>query len=620
MFRNLRAGFFMLGLLVLAWAALMDDLYVLSWSNTKGTTLARFGAVGLLAAILIWFVVFRSAIRPPRRTALGRPKPVEPSDKDIRDAQLAAGKKYSPDTIELFFNMLGSLPHYLVRITERVEPIEETSQLCVTNHLLYQVDGKSPQVILVPLARVEKGTLLDDFVVTDASGNSVPTLSYTQLRGLLALTIEGLIETALLDSDLGDSAIGSMRQKIHKVTRDLVIAVCGPRPRRRPSKDAVEQEKIVRAQGRVNDILNSVEGLPISSGWQRRIKNLCRQYIDHYVIVAKIHRIESSDSYLTLTYSHRVPFETVAPSKHDKWRGFLGLKPSVIDVPLNLFALHVQAYHQEVAVEPGQYVFDHHLERLFSRQHVAQTDLGTEDFKPYVRLYYDEARPNAHLYIRHQKGTPPLPPDKKPAETTLGSDAKNQQKSQHAGYPDRLKSVIQLREIPPGALGAATVIALASAAIISFFALTHVGLDINPNPPTSDAAQIEQIRATLNSDVPALLLATPAFVGVLIGSWLDLSHLRRASLTTYLALAMTMFLSLGSALYFVLDANHMLPTAQVMPVIGSAKVTTDWIWLGLMAVAVTHFCFLARMVIDESRYYSQRVKKRVDTQLRNSYN
>lgn len=80
---------------------------------------------------------------------------------------------------------------------------------------------------------------------------------------------------------------------------------------------------------------------------------------------------------------------------------------------------------------------------------------------------------------------------------------------------------------------------------------------------------------------------------------------------------MTMFLSLGSALYFVFDANHKLATAFTMTIHGldGIEITTDWIWLGLMAISITHFLFLLHMVIDLSRYYSTRVRRRIDKQL-----
>ena len=170
------------------------------------------------------------------------------------------------------------------------------------------------------------------------------------------------------------------------------------------------------------------------------------------------------------------------------------------------------------------------------------------------------------------------------------------------------KSVVELHEIPPGTLGAATVVAFGSAVLISFFALTHIGLDINTEALQPER---EQIKAILNSDVPALLLALPAFIGVLIGSWLDLSRLRRASLTTYLALAGTMLLSLASALLFVYDSNRLLTEVQFTTVAGLI-VKTDWRWLLLMAVAVTHFLFLLRTLFSEHRHYAERVRRRID--------
>ena len=101
---------------------------------------------------------------------------------------------------------------------------------------------------------------------------------------------------------------------------------------------------------------------------------------------------------------------------------------------------------------------------------------------------------------------------------------------------------------------------------------------------------------------------------VLIGSWLDLSRLRRASLTTYLALAWTMMLSLASALLFVYDSNRRLEgtviAAHVNTVFGMIK--TNWMWLTLMALAITHFLFLLRTLRYEHRHYEKRVRKRID--------
>lgn len=580
--------------------------------------IARFVCTGVALITVIGFIFFKSDIAPPEKTTLGPPHFVPPLKEEIADEQLAVGS-YAKNTTEFFFDMLGDLPKYLVRIRETVEILGDTPQLRVTRHKLYYVGPDAPRVLLIPLARVEKGTLLDDFIVTDGCGNIVPTLPYNRFRGLLALALDGLVETAMHNS-ADDEAVDSERKK--EVVGNLVRIICGRhRPRCSPGQSPDEKNAVEAAARAINEALDSISSLPITPTWQRRIRNFCDQQVDYYIIVAEIPVNTSGlgDGHLTLTYSHRVPFDAMTTEK-ERSRGFFGLKPSTIDIPLNLFAFQVETYHQEIVAEPGQYVFDHHLERLDSGDPVKQADLQTEKFMPYVRLYHGaDARPNAHLYIRRQVGAPPSSvSETNHAEeaTSKSGDSAGAKPPAARTFPSRLKSVVAFREIPPGTVGAATIIALASAGIISFFALTHAGLDIDPNAQ-GDQAQSEQIKATLNSDVPALLLALPAFVGVLIGSWLDLSHLRRASLTTYLALTMTMFLSLGSALYFVYDANNKLVTALTITFhySDSIKLTTDWIWLALMAVSITHCLFLLRMLVDQSRYYAKRVRKRLDKQL-----
>ncbi len=598
MIRNLRTGFSILALMVAAGAALAD---VLPLPRTPEFLIARVACAGLAVAVLLLLIFRKPDISPSETTALGPPIPKQPLKSEIADGYSAIMRSYSPATVGLFFNMLGNLPHYLTRINDHIEILEEAPQLRVTRRQCYQIDkdnGVSPQLLLVPLALIEKGVLIDNFAVKDSNNNDVPTLPYNHLRGLFAVTLEILVETAMRDREDGEvEEYREIDQEIvSKVLRDLAIAVCGPGP-------------LDRLSGQNHDIaqaaLKSIDELPISRKWNRDLRQFCVQYVDYYVIVAEVSPAEAGN-YLELTYSHHVPLG-IYNRRH--WREQFGLKASTIDIPLHPYAFQVETYHQEIDAEPGQYIFDHHLERLKSQEHVIQKNLKTTDLAPYVRLYHDEARPNAHLYIRRQ--TVPQSPsverlDSSSAETSPSEVAKREE-----NLPGPLKSVIRLREIPPGVSGAATIISLSSAAIISFFALTHVGLDVDPNVPGLDAKQAEQIKATLNSDLPALLLALPAFVGVLIGSWLDLSRLRRASLTTYLALGGTMFLSLTSALYFVFDANRKLPTEITVPAIYDIKITTDWIWLVLMAAAITHFLFLLRTVIEESRHYTERILRRV---------
>jgi len=161
--------------------------------------------------------------------------------------------------------------------------------------------------------------------------------------------------------------------------------------------------------------------------------------------------------------------------------------------------------------------------------------------------------------------------------------------------------VVEFREIPPGALGASATASLMTAIIISFFALTRIGLD-----QTASHTPI-----IIGSDIPALIIALPGFASLIIGSWLDLSHLRRSSLTTYLGLASSVGLSLIGALYYLLDSNRVLPGRISLEIADNVIIKSDIGWLVLAVAAVTCSLMLVRDVIGGSRYYFNQVKEKV---------
>jgi hypothetical protein len=361
------------------------------------------------------------------------------------------------------------------------------------------------------------------------------------------------------------------RANMAKAMRKLAIALCSPGPLEKLTDNA--------ARDRLKGALASIDDLPTTWEWKNRIRNFCEQFIDGYVIVAEVP--PPAGNRLIVTYTHCVPLESPTNHPYNQWRERFGLSPSTVDVVVNPYAFQVEAYHLQISAQSEQYVFDHHLEWLESHSPATQASIQCSGIKPYIRVYHEEARPNAHLYVRRQD------------EPAFGLEE---------SAVGQLKAVVQFREIPPGALGGAVAVACASAAIVTFFALTRVGLG--------------ESSKSLNSDIPAVLLALPAFVSVLIGSWMDLSRLRRTSLTTYLALAGTMIYSLFSALFYIYNVGHGHVLAAVDPtIIGKFTVTTDVVWLVLSLVTVTHALFLIRAVISESRYYFSLVRKRVIKQV-----
>ena len=538
----------------------------------------RLPVVISVAAFLVHYVWRTGNVGPPNDSALGRPKPAVPGKGDLGAAYLAARNTYGEETVDLFVRMLLDQPRHLKRIREEVEIIPDTAELKLQSDLLYFLPPKDkrPRELLIPVVKVEKGTLLDHFTVGSPVTGALPSLPHNQVRGLIILALEALMADMPVDGEVHPLP-GAATASIEKVLGELAEVICLPGPRKKQPKEL---------RDRVLTALRMVDDLPTTKEWKDAIKKFCRQHIDNYFIVAEVCAAEGN--HLLINYSHRVLQENLEIHPSNRWRGRFGLSPSTIDIPLNELAFQVETYHLEAAAEPGQYVFDHHLERLETREVVNQENLvevEPDQPRPYVRVYHEEARPTAHLYIRRQ------------------CDALPRQ---------LLKSVIRLREVPPGALGGVTVVALVTSAIISFFAMTHLGLDFehagSAHPPTAAGRN----QAAGNIDIPALLIALPAFTSVLIGSWIDLSRLRRAALATYLALAGAMMLSLIGALYYVFALIKGLGPHVTLTFLDGFRVETDVYWLILMSASLVLDLFLVRRTFSEGRYYRGLVKLRVD--------
>jgi hypothetical protein len=632
MLKNLYAGF-SIALTIL----LTGLLLVHGWLPWPHNLLVRGLLAFLLALRLVWFIVRRSDVKTPAKTALGKPIPELPSAEDIADEYSAVIRNYEKATVNLFVEMLTDPTHYLDRITEFVTIEPDTPRLRLSVQQVYRLghthgqdqaplappeqtveDGQEqtttqplPNVLLVPIIWNQRGTLLDHFKVTDAGGESAQTLSYNQTRGLMAYALESLIGRAELDPcRFWGHTRDWYEQQRGRLVNGLVRIICSPGPL---------HKQLRPRQERISAALFTVDTFPFTDDWRSRLKDFCLQYLDRYVIVAEVRASELG--HLGLTYSHCVPLESPTNYPFNQWRERFGLSPSTIDIVHNPFFLQVEAYHLEIAAQPEQYVFDHHLEWMDTQSAITQDKLRSNGLTPYVRLYYEEGRPNAHLYVRRQTapdhssatavdaryGPPPTTQRgllrlmrriafwKKPTgDTEVPTPTR--------GGLSRVKSVVQFREVPPGALGGATAVAIASAAIITFFALTRLGLGKSGKATTFSEP----------TDIPALLLVLPGFVTVVLGSWIELSRLKRASLTTYLALAGTMVFSLISALYYLYGTGRNTPGEFTLTTIDkNIQISTDVGWLVLMIIAVTHALFLIRQVISESRYYTNCVRRRV---------
>lgn len=557
------------------------------WAN-----LLRWLIVALSVIILVWLVYCTTDIKQP--AGLGLPQPLPATRHEIALSYYNVGKIYGGQTLKLLVNMMVDRPNYLERINENVTLEDETPELQVSTRQIFRVrtptsapldegsgDGvvadppEPSSTILIPLVLVDKGTLLDGFKVTDSFGNDVPTLSYNQTRGLLAHVIENILEMAPISNQ---SYREDNPEIIKTVCANLVTAVCAPRSMFR---DGSSDKK------RIEALLDSIQRLPFSEEWKKRIRGFCEILVRSYVIVAEVPM--PAGGYVVVNYSQQIGVEISAQGVVNRVRSRLGLRYSIFDIPLNIFALEVETYHMEMFAAPMQYVFDHHLERMTSTVLVTQRDLWLGADRPYVRVHYNSAGPAAHLYIRRQADSEKESQAPEPVTGLIHAPA------------ERLKSVIEFREIPPGALGASAIISAITAVIIIFFGLTQIGQETGSS----------HTPVVIGSDIPALLLALPGVASVIVGAWLDLSHLRRASLSTYAGLACSLVLSTASALYYLLGANESLVGHVTLNVTSNVSIRSNvgWLILGIAAAACS--LFLTRDVISSSRYYSSQVKARL---------
>jgi hypothetical protein len=549
------------------------------------------------ASVLLFFYLARKSDLSVSSTALGKPLAAPISTRDLARAQDYIDRHYSINAVGYFIELLVALPGYLSRVDEKAQV--NGRQINITTKLVFhgkqsllQADSKTtgdrkegyPETLLVPLVKARKGLLFDDFKAFGPSGSHLPTLPQWQVYGLIAVALRTLIERAIAGAGGvnvvagGDALSERDRYVLLQIVRDTAGAIIN-----KSSSD---------------DLSNQLDEFDnrISPEWKKHLKSLFETLIESYLIVVETER-QPGDN-LLINYSNTIFSERLSCGREHIQRVKHGLLPTGLDIA-NSRALHAGSYHFEVsATNQELYVYDHHLEELGSSRPLEQE----EDFKArkwYVRVYHEEARSVAHLYIRRQ-GRDSVPDYSIPAS----------QNNYSSDPPIDFKSVIQLREIPPGGFGNAVAIALVTAIMIAYFALFRVGID-----PRLDVS-----NANNNQDIPALMLTLPAFLAAAVGRGMSAERLRNSSLTAFYGLWVIASTSLTAVLLYTYSANRTLPLEITLAVYGG-ELRLNLIWVALSLFSIGVYLHLRRKMNEEREYYLCLLKKSaIDKQVRGVYN
>jgi len=384
----------------------------------------------------------------------------------------------------------------------------------------------------------------------DDNDQHVPALLQEEVNGLIAYVITNLFRITFLSYP--PDQIGRKLTDVEERLRwSLINLAC--------HVDPVDT-------GTKNAILGLLDTTPVSVADPDTLDSLrrfCDFCAEHYLIVVEAELPRGSR--LSMKYTRTVPEYGRTADWNDRLRVRLGLSPFRYSIPLRL-SFDAPSYHFSMLGVQGQYLARETLINTVTGRQIAPNVFDSVTPQPYLQGRYDSGLPYSHLYMR----------------------------GLHKAEVVDMSTRIEFDEIPPGALGGACVVAVACAVLIWFFALIQPGLQPSAAPP---------------SDMPALLLAVPAFAATWIGQSVD--RILRSSSSAYVGLAVSAVLSITSALLYVANSNRRsfdtIRSVSLFHGLVSLK-NVDVSWFILAIAASIMAAYLAEMLRDKVRSYMRALK------------
>nr|WP_157527143.1 hypothetical protein [Kibdelosporangium sp. MJ126-NF4] len=511
--------------------------------------------------------------------------PMPASIKELIEAEDFVVRHYGEEAIRYFSRTLLDLSSYLARVDEEFAPAHrnvlvktaltfrtiESRNLGTSEAGARQVLG-TDQRVLVPVLAAEEDRLIDNLGVCDASGRTLPLLPRWEVRGLITATLRMYLEQQVLRLPKVNQEDGLPELAKEVLTWVLMDAVCAVGER----SVSVRQDgspKRTTAQAAALEALWELRelGMLAETIWEMRY--LCEALADQYLTVCEIS--PSGGVNTVVKYCYTYPSQVLVGSGYERSRAKRGLDPSRFDLTMSR-ALETDSYHLQFTAPESQYVHSHHLERADGTI-VRARELTIAGVSQFVRHYHEEGRSVAHAHTRRRGISRGVR-----GSTTQGHS---------------LTSVVRVREVPPGTLGSTFLLSLVTTAVIIFVTATRIGLEGQSG----------------NANLPALLLAIPAFLAGTLGKGVDSARLARTPMLTYYGLSATGFLSFSAALLYVLDAAYNLNTGVAISLLGnSVQLHADWPWITLSFLSLSVFIFLLREKRDQTWYYLNSLRNSVD--------
>lgn len=559
--RRLRVWFVLL--LCLALFALIDEpttwLMLLLGAEANDAVEAGYrGLIGLVAVvggIAVW-LAWRSARRE-------RDKPDNPLVRQLNDDQISsiltsvhAQGDFSKQ-LQIYMSLLFS--------GDELEHAHETYTVHreVTRRSVTKRFAKLPEInkklrtdsFPVPIATLRKGYLPNNLHIVARDGTSLPSVGYGRVLALQLNVLEALIH----------GAFGDMNARLETA------------PETEAGAPPVEFKQVVQEARRhiarygisvpnnsgefdVEATIQRLERFPLNGPNEdegfSQLEDFLRLYTDAYPLVSDVPRSLLQHPF-EIRFSEDVPLTASLENWSDRLRMRLGLGSYKFSFPLFMHELS-ESYHLVVEAAPTTYLFSQQIRdetgrTLASKEVCERAEQGRESWEPYtyLRLRHRHGLPYSHLYARGFERFP--------------------------SRQGALNLQVRFHERPPGALGAATLLAGSLVAVIASIGWVMSG-EGPIGPPT---------------DLPALLLVLPGVVALLFGQDMRSTTLVTASLTARVGFFSTLLLSLLAILLYVGQATKKvdLPVLE-LSVLGVPLPITDVGWLALSTSSLLIFWYL----------------------------
>ncbi|QQQ77799.1 hypothetical protein IOD16_04685 [Saccharothrix sp. 6-C] len=559
--------------------ASVDDLNVSPWARWT---------LGILSfACFIAYIWWRHRLDSDI-TDLGPPIPELVSLEEVQLSASYVMSHHDADAIQYLTDALTNLPAYLTRVNEQME-LSGRSILSRTS-LVFSgfarvpegvdssvatppVVGSRGQRVLIPLISARKGRLFHKSTAWDASGATLSPLSQRETRGLIFVVVRSMLERAIKEG--GPSLTELEEIKLIRIMRQTVFRV----GKLDGSSNKQARHSSIEELRRFGDRFDPK--------WRAKAAELCDSLVSNYVIVVDIER-PTVDS-VTLGYDHILPSVQDNLRQSEITRAKHGLSAHVMDITMT-WPLQAESFHFQFTAPAGTYIFSHHLEEVRTNTIVEQSQMLRQGVQQYARIARNRSENIAHLYIRRQRPDPP---------PNHSDDSSHDRKPVRRDLED-IKSVVKLREIPPGSLGNATTIALVTAIILVYFTLFRVGLD----------PSLDKEGANTNQDVPALILTFPAFLAAVLGRGMNQETLGKSTVSAFYGLWLSVFLGLMGVLLYLYGANRKMPLDVELTVFG-IKQHYSLPWLAISFLAVGNYLILRKYKSERRRHYLDSLRRLV---------